>query len=49
MICCSVEYISVTVRLKELEEITNMFSKDSLQSIKTPSRLTDDSEVYNDF
>ena len=27
-------------------EITNMFSKDSLQSIKTPSRLT---EVYNDF
>ena len=30
-------------------EITNVFSKDSLQSIKTPSRLTEDSEVYNDF
>ena len=30
-------------------EITNVFSKDSLQSIKTPSSLTEDSEVYSDF
>ena len=30
-------------------EITNMFSKNSLQSNKTPSKLTVDSEVYSDF
>ena len=30
-------------------EITKVLSKESMQSVKTPSRLTEDSEVYNDF